>query len=126
MPYSPGNNKTLTRPKIDSASFEIDQEMAIHNVKEFIEVFVLVPVIFTFDHAQAHDRIIYLAERLVVPFIGTCVGQLLDINNFERLMKNVEVSFVGKILGGFLGFHGIELKRKNIELAEKNRGQPSL
>jgi hypothetical protein len=109
MAYSLGNNKTLIRRKIDCASFEVDQKMAIHDIKEFIEVFVLVPVIFTFDHTQAHNCIIYLAERLVVPFIGTGLGQLLDINNFERRMKNVEVSFVGKILSGFLGFHGLSL-----------------
>jgi len=50
MAHTFGNNKALPRIKIDNAIFEIDQEMPVQNEKEFIDVFVFMPVIFTLNY----------------------------------------------------------------------------
>ncbi len=41
------HNEALPRRKIDNVIFKIDQEMSVENEEEFVDVFVLVPVIFT-------------------------------------------------------------------------------
>src|SRR6266566_5829627 len=67
MAYTFGHHKALLRRKINNAIFKIDQEMSVQNEKEFIDVFVLVPVIFALNHGQPDDRIVYLAKGLIVP-----------------------------------------------------------
>ena len=37
------------------AAFDIDEQFAIDDVKELVEVVVLMPVIFTLDDAQSND-----------------------------------------------------------------------
>src|SRR6266567_7686680 len=56
------HDKALLRCKIYNAIFEIDQDMSIENEKEFIDVFVFVPVIFTLNYRHPYDRIVYLAK----------------------------------------------------------------
>ena len=46
MAHTFGHNEALLRRKTDNAIFEIDQEMSVENEKEFIDIFVFVPVIF--------------------------------------------------------------------------------
>src|SRR5439155_25299750 len=46
MAHALGNEEALLRRKIDDAIFEIDQELSVQHEKEFIDVFVFVPVIF--------------------------------------------------------------------------------
>ncbi len=84
MAHTFRHNKALLRRKIDNAIFEIDQEMSLENEKEFIDVFVFVPVIFPLNHREPNDRIVYLAKRLVVPVIRASIGQFLDIDQFKR------------------------------------------
>ncbi len=72
--------------------------MSLENEKEFIDVFVFVPVIFPLNHREPNDRIVYLAKRLVVPVIRASIGQFLDIDQFKRPVQNIEVSPVRKIL----------------------------
>jgi len=84
-----GNDKALSWGKIDNAIFEIDQEMSVENEKEFINVFVLMPMIFALHHREPDDRIVHLAKRLVVPFVSTGISQLLHINQFKRSVQNV-------------------------------------
>ena len=43
------HDEALSRQKIDYAIFEIDQEPPIEHEKEFIDVFVFVPVIFALN-----------------------------------------------------------------------------
>jgi hypothetical protein len=101
MPHTFGNNETLSRSEIHSATFEVDEKTSIKNEKEFIDVVVLVPVILTLDHGHPDHRIIHLAERLVVPFVSAGVRKLLHIDELKRAMQNVEVSLVRKFLNRF-------------------------
>src|SRR6266496_2509677 len=92
MAHAFGNDEGLPRRKTHNAIFEIDQEMSVENEKEFIDVFVFVPVIFALNHGQSDDRIVHLAKRLVVPLIRAGIGQFLHIDQFKRSVQNVEKS----------------------------------
>ena len=105
MAHTFGNNKALPRSKIDNAILEIDQEMSVQNEKEFINIFVFVPVIFALHHGHPDDGVIHLAKRLVIPFVGAGIGQLLHIDELKRAVQKVQVSFVRKTLRGLIGVH---------------------
>jgi len=79
-----GNDEALARRKFDNAIFEIDQETSAQDEKEFINILVLVPVIFALHHRQPDDRVVHLAKRLVVPLVCAGVGELLHIDQFKR------------------------------------------
>jgi len=102
MAHTFGHDEALTRQKIHRAIFEIDQETPIEDEKEFIDLFVLVPVILALHDRHPDDRIVHLAKRLVVPFVGTGIGQLLYIDQLKGAVQNVEISFVRKILRRFV------------------------
>ncbi len=80
MAHAFGHDKTLPRGKIDNAIFKVDQEMPVENEKEFIDIFVFVPVVFALNHGQPDDRIVYFAQRLVVPLVCAGIGQFLHID----------------------------------------------
>ena len=80
MAHTSGHDKALPRGNIDNAIFEIDQEMSVEDEKEFIDIFMFVPVIFALNHRQPNDRIVHLAKRLVVPLVRAVIGQFLDID----------------------------------------------
>ncbi len=112
MAYTFGHHKALLRRKINNAIFKIDQEMSVQNEKEFIDVFVLVPVIFALNHGQSDDRIVHLAKRLVVPLIRAGIGQFLHIDQFKRSVQNVEKGLVRKISRRFVGIHDLTLNAR--------------
>ena len=115
MTHTFGNNEALLRCKIDNVILEIDQEMSVQNEKEFVNIFVFVPVIFALHRSHPDDGVIHLAKRLVIPFVGAGIGQLLHIDELKRPVQNVQVSFVRKIL---LGVHDWNL---DTEQATGNR-----
>ena len=53
-------------------------------------VIVLVPVILALNDAEADDGSVHLAERLVVPAVGTGRDELRKVDHFERRVANVE------------------------------------
>ena len=105
MPNPFRHDETLPRTKINNLVFQIDQEMAVEHKEELVDVVMLVPVVFALQYAEPHDRFVHLAQRLVVPFVRARIGQLLNIDYFERPMQNVQISLVRKILG-FVRAHG--------------------
>jgi len=118
MAHTFRHDEALAWQKIDGAIFEIDQEMPIEHEKEFIDLLVFVPVIFALHHGHPDNRVVHLAQRLVVPFVGAGIRQLLHIDQFNRSVQNVKVSPVRKILRRFVWFHDQNL---NAEVAEKTR-----
>ena len=54
MPHALGHDESLTRSKIDSAILEIDQKTACNHVKEFIQIFMRMPMIFALDDTEPH------------------------------------------------------------------------
>ena len=100
-----GNDKALSWGNIDNAIFEIDQEMSVENEKEFINVFVLMPMIFALHHREPDDRIVHFAKRLVVPFVGAGISQLLHIDHFKRSVQNVKIGLVREIFSAQSRIH---------------------
>jgi len=114
MAHTFGNNEALLRCEIDAVILEIDQEMSVQNEKEFINIFVFVPVIFALHHCHPDDGVIHLAKCLVVPFVGAGIGQLLHIDEFKRSVQKVQVSFVRKTLRGLIGVHDWNLDTEQV------------
>src|SRR5437764_14252504 len=83
--------------------------MSIEHEKEFIDIFMFMPMIFALDHRQPDDRVVHLAERRVIPLVGDGIGYFLHIDNPERGAQNVEVSLVWKILLSFVWIHDCNL-----------------
>ena len=116
-----GHDEALTRQKLNRAILKIDQKTSIDDEKEFINLFVFVPVILPLHYRHPDDRIVHLAQRLVVPFVLAGIGQLLHIDQFKRSVQNVEVSLVRKILRRFVWVHDQNLTAEIAEVAEKKR-----
>jgi hypothetical protein len=123
MAHAFGHDKALAWQKINCAIFKIDQETSVEDEKEFIDLLVLVPVILALHDRHPDDRIVHLAKRLVVPFIGTGICQLLYIDQLKGPVQNVEISFVRKTLRQFVWFHGQNLTAEIAEVAAEKRIQ---
>ena len=54
MAHSFRHDEALSWGKIDDAIFEIDQQSPIQHEKEFIDVVVLMPVIFALNDRHPH------------------------------------------------------------------------
>jgi len=104
-----GHDKALTWCELDRFVFEVDQEISIEHKKEFIDIVMLVPVIFPFEHADSDYRIVHFAKGLVIPLVFARLCQFLNVDDFERAVQNVQERFVGKILNALLRFHGQNL-----------------
>jgi len=74
MPNPFRHDETLPRTKINNLVFQIDQKMAFENKEEFVDVIMLVPVVFALQYAEPYDRVVHLAQRLVVPFVRARIG----------------------------------------------------
>jgi hypothetical protein len=74
------NHKSLSRQELNRPPFQIDKQLAVDNVKEFVVIVVLVPVILALNHAKPNHSIVYPAEGLVKPVILASVGNRLFIN----------------------------------------------
>jgi len=46
---------------------------------------MFVPVVLAFNDHEPYDRIVHLAERLIVPLVLTSVDAPLNIDAFQRL-----------------------------------------
>src|SRR5947209_6721534 len=103
------DDESLTWCELDCFVFEIDQELALEHKKEFIELLVLVPVIFAFEHAESHDGVVHLAKSLVVPFVCARFGKSLNVDQLQRPVQNVQECFVRKIFWRFLRGHALDL-----------------
>ena len=70
MAHALRHDEALSRHKVDYAIFEIDEKPPVEHEKEFVYVFVFMPVVFALNDCHSDDCIVHLAKRLVVPFVG--------------------------------------------------------
>ena len=89
-----GHHYALPRVQRDGPVLEVDQELAGHAVEELVIVVVLVPVVFTLHDTEPHDRLVHLAEGLVVPRELAVIDQLADVDELERIVEDVEARLV--------------------------------
>jgi len=121
MAHTFRHDEALPRRKINYPVVEIDQEPPIEHEKEFIDLFMFMPVVFTLNYRHPDDRIVHLAKCLVVPFVCAGISQFLYINHFKWPVQNVEVSFVRKLVGAWSRIHAANLTAETTEVAEKTR-----
>ncbi len=87
-----GHDETLSGIELDGTVFKVDEQLALDDVEKLVVHIVLVPVILTLKNAQANNRIIHLAERLVVPL--ECAGVGSDLaptisSGLYRMLRRV-------------------------------------
>jgi hypothetical protein len=75
------DHEPLARLKVNGPAFKVDDEVAVQYEKELVVIVVLVPVILTLQNPQPDDRLVYLAQRLVVPRISAGLYQGRDIDD---------------------------------------------
>jgi hypothetical protein len=102
------DDKALTRLELDRFVFEVDQKISIEHKKEFVDVVVFMPMIFAFQNADPHHRVIHFAKRLIVPLVLARIDQLLNVNQLQRPVQNIQVSLVRKIFRFVYG-HDVDL-----------------
>ena len=71
MNDTPWDYEALLLSKFDASALKVDDEAAFKNKEKFVVVIVFVPVIFPLHDAETNDRIVHLAQCLVVPAVGT-------------------------------------------------------
>jgi hypothetical protein len=121
MAHAFRHDKALAWQKINCTIFKIDQETSVEDEKEFVDVLVLVPMVLALHYRHPDDRIVHLAQRLVVPFVRAGIGEFLHIDQFERAMQKVEAGLVRKIFRRFDRFHGQNLTAEIAWVAEKTK-----
>src|SRR2546423_15220629 len=114
--------KSLLRAKIDRPVFQIDQESAIDHIKKFVDVGVLVPMVFTFDNSQTHNRVVHFAQRLVPPFVFAIIDELLEVDQLQWPVQNVEKSLVVEIFWRLLCGHKCDLSSRRMSDERKKAG----
>ena len=73
-------NESLTWRELHDALFQIDKQLAFDDVEELVIVVMFVPVVLALDHSNSHYGRVYLAERLVIPLMRSCVGKRLLVD----------------------------------------------
>jgi len=94
-----GNDKTLPLAQLDCPSFQVDEQFSFQDEKEFVQIVVLVPVVLPFDDPEPHDRIVDLAQRLIVPAVANGIDERRHIDDLERRIFYVEMRRVRVIRG---------------------------
>src|SRR6516164_10083607 len=85
---------------------------------------MLVPMVLALHDAETHDRIVYLAKRLIVPFGGARLHKAWDVDKVERVEFDVEMHSIRE--GGSIGCrHRFLLLKRNKEAEKCYRLLPS-
>jgi len=69
------DNEALLLGELDASTLEVDDETAFENKEELVVIIVFVPVVLALQDTESNDRIVHLAQRLVVPAVGTSLHQ---------------------------------------------------
>lgn len=91
------NQKALAGCELHFATLEINEQVTLHDIEEFIFIVVLVPVELTLDNAQSNNRIVYLAQGLIVPLFLARVDERRNVNQLERAKLDVGIDVVGGV-----------------------------
>ena len=77
------NDEALARSQRNRTIFKINEKLSIKTKEKLVVIVVLMPVIFTLHHTQPYNRVIHLAERLVVPLVGDSSNERVHVNFFQ-------------------------------------------
>jgi hypothetical protein len=115
MPETAWHHEALARLKLHGAAFQVNEQRTLDDEEELVVLVVLMPVVLSFDHPCADDRIVDLAEGLIEPLIFAGIGKRLDVYDLQGSVQNVEARFIRE--GG--GFGHIEAPERRIASYER-------
>ena len=96
MGHALGYGVAVMRFEGDGPVLQVNEEPSLEDEEELVFLLVLVPVEFSLHHAEADDRVIDPAERLVVPLVLGGRDEAWNVNK----LKEVELGFqVDGVLG---------------------------
>jgi len=96
MYHPPRNNKPLPRGKRDGLVFQIDQELSLDYIEEFIVLIMFVPVVSSLNHTEPNNGVVDPAKSLVVPLEFTRVRQSLLVDDLQGSVQNIKARLVRK------------------------------
>ncbi len=85
-----GHDKALVGVQFNRALFHFDDKAPLQNKEKLIVVIVLVPVILALHDAEPHNRIIDLAQSLIIPRVIARFYQRGHINEGEGRELDVQ------------------------------------
>ena len=97
MQHAFGNDKSLSGHEVDRSTFQINQQPTFDNIEKFVVIIVLVPMILALDDANADNRSVDLAKRLIEPRF-TRVGQRFLVDHLQCAVQNIKPRIVREIL----------------------------
>jgi len=103
----------LLRSQIDGAVLEVNDETAVENKEELVVVVVFMPMILAAHDAQANDRVVHFAQRLVIPSVGARSDQRRNVDYAQLRESNVEIGGIRAGVRRGIG-HGCGLQRSMV------------
>src|SRR5579864_5973561 len=89
------HHESLERLQVHRAILEIDDEVPLQDEEELVVLLVLVPVVLALHDAQADDRVVDLAQRLVVPAVLDLRDEARHVHHRQGRELHVEEGGVG-------------------------------
>lgn len=113
MHHAPGHDEALPRRQVDGAVLGVDEGAPADHVEELVlgrsrascpprhscllhMVVVLVPVVFALHHAEAYDRLVDAARRLVEPRMRDAGDERRHVDDLARGVLDVQARVVWK------------------------------
>jgi len=84
--------------KVDRLALQINKEMPVENKEELVVGVMLVPVVLALHDSQTDYRVVYPAERLVVPLVCAGTDERRQIDYCERRELDIEIGSVWMVL----------------------------
>jgi len=95
VPNAFRDHEALTWSELDYAIFQIHDEAALDDVEELIFVVVMMPmVVALLEDAESHDRVVHLAQGLIVPRVRDLPDERIEIDDLQRCVVNVQTCIV--------------------------------
>src|SRR5689334_12789814 len=94
MRDSSRNDKSLSGCQLDNSILEIDVELAVDHIEEFVEIDVFVPVVLPLDDAHTHHRVIDATQRLIEPAVFDGAYLPTDVDDLQRRIFDIESSHI--------------------------------
>ena len=95
MRHSLGHHHALAPSQLAHLLLQVPPQPPADHVEELGILLVLVPVLLPFDHPQADDSVVYPAEGLVLPPIGTGGNECGHIHPLQWPELDVQVGHIG-------------------------------
>src|SRR4029077_6712549 len=90
-----GHDKSLQRLQLDCPVLQVDQEVTLEDEEDLVVIVVPVPVLSALQDTEPDDRVVHLAESLVVPAILALGHERRHVHDAQGRELDVRVRGVG-------------------------------